>query len=292
MPQYSTNKRYPQREKSRQRLQRTLRSLPSDNYEPRRPSPVREYSEMYETEEVARAVSEERVRSAPEPSPEVQYQCTSCDMMVSSSDSFCPFCGAIFADESSSEDEVVEAYGSVESASEAAEEPYRPPERFDVLSMMKPKARSRELLYAEALHGFAGSARLLEEIESVIAEVSSLGTDTLKARRLITDAWEACREGDWPLVSALAKQTEELISPNIPDLVRGELAKARNLIVEAKAQGTDTSRYIVMMKSAMGALHGDDVDEALRITKQLLDSLREDSTMWRNGSRHAAARGS
>jgi hypothetical protein len=285
MPQYSTNKRYPQREKSRQRLQRTLRSLPSDSYEPRRPDPVREYANLYETEEVATAASEERIQNASEQPAEVQYQCTSCDMMVSSSDSYCPFCGAIFADEPSAEDademplETVDAGASVEE-----EERYKPPERFDVLSMMKPRAKSRELLYAEALHGFAGSARLLEEIESVISEVSSLGTDTLKARRLITDAWEACRDGDWPLVSALAKQTEELISPSIPDLVRGELAKARNLIVEAKAQGTDTSQYIVMMKSAMSALHGNDVDEALRITKQLLDSLREDSAMWKGAS--------
>lgn len=291
MPQYTTNKRYPQGEKSRQRLQRTLRSLPSDSYEPRRPDPAREYAHVYDTEEIASAVSQERIQHAPQPSADVQYQCTSCDMMVSSSDSYCPFCGAIFADEPSSEDVAEEAYTSDSAASAEPEEPYRPPERVDVLSMMKPRTKSRELLYAEALHGFAGSARLLEEIESVITEVSSLGTDTLKARRLITDAWEACREGDWPLVSALAKQTEELISPNIPDLVRGELAKARNLIIEAKAHGAETSEYIIMMKSAMSALHGNDIDEALRITKQLLDTLREDSAMRTGNPRHDAVRG-
>ncbi|UCE91374.1 MAG: hypothetical protein JSV90_08205 [Methanobacteriota archaeon] len=280
MPQYSTNKRYPQREKSRQRLQRTLRSLPSDQYESRvRPNPAREFASPYEADEVVSAASQERIQQTSEPSAEVQYQCTSCDMMVSSSDSYCPFCGAIFADDP-----------SAEGASAEAEEPYRPPDRFDVLSLMKPRAKTRELLYAEALHGFAGSARLLEEIETVITEVSSLGTDTLKARRLITDAWEACREGDWPLVSALARQTEELISPSIPDLVRGELAKARNLIVEAKAHGADKSHYIVMMKSAMSALHANNVDEALRITKQLLDSLREDSAMRKGGPARSTGR--
>ena len=284
MPPDGINRRYPQRERSRQRLQRTLRSLPSDPYEPRRPSPRQEYSNLGQTEELGAAVHEERLENVSESSGDVQYQCTSCDMYVSSSDSYCPFCGAIFADESSAgDDAAVEDGHEVEEPAEA-EEPYRPPDRFDVFSMTRPKARSRELLYAEALHGFEGSARLLEEVESIISEVSQLGTDTIKARRLITDAWEACREGDWPLVAALAKQTEEMVSPSIPDLVRGELAKARNLILEVKAQGVDTAPYIVMMKSAMNALHGDDVDEALRITKQLLDSLREDRAMWKGGS--------
>lgn len=226
---------------------------------------------------------DERVENASGSAEDVQYQCTSCDMYVSSNDSYCPFCGAIFSDDSSEEGAEAQGVERIDPAPAEIEEQYSPPERFDVFSMMKPRAKSRELLYAEALHGFEGSARLLEEIESVIEEVSLLGTDTIKARRLVTDAWEACREGDWPLVSALAKQTEEVVSPSIPDLVRGELAKARNLILDVKVQGADTARYVVMMKSAMNALHGNDVDEALRITKQLLDSLREDLAMW-NGN--------
>ncbi|HIH02084.1 TPA: hypothetical protein HA259_08500 [Thermoplasmata archaeon] len=141
------------------------------------------------------------------------------------------------------------------------------------------------MLYAEALRGFTGSARLLEELELLITDVSSLGSDTAGARRLMSSAWEACREGDWPLVSALAKQTEDLMSPNIPDLVRQELGKARNLIVEAKSWGTDTSRYMLTMKSAMSALHRGDLDEALRLTKELMDSLRDDAASWKEGGR-------
>jgi hypothetical protein len=199
--------------------------------------------------------------------PEIQYQCTSCDMMVSASDAYCPFCGAIFADAPTSE-EVAEA---------------------DVEEAHDEEAEDRELLYAEALKVFTGSARLLEDIELLITEVTALGSDTTKARRLMSSAWEACREGDWPLVSALAKQTADMMSPSIPELVRMELGKARNLIVEAKSWGADTSRYMVTMKSAMNALHKDDLDEALRLTKELLDALREDSTAWKSEGRAAVS---
>ena len=215
-----------------------------------------------------------------EETPEVQYQCTSCDMMVSSSDSYCPFCGAIFADGAEADGEPVQ-----EVPQRAPEpEPTGTPARFDVFSIVKPQVKSRELLYAEAMHGFAGAARLLEEIELMITEVSAIGCETKHARRLMSDAWEACREGDWPLVSALARQTEDLVAPSIPDLVRSELAKGRNLVVEAKMKGIETSKYIVMMKAAMSALHREDIDEALRTTKQLMDLLREDTSLFGKAS--------
>ncbi|MDH3365704.1 MAG: hypothetical protein OEM29_06875 [Thermoplasmata archaeon] len=211
---------------------------------------------------------------------EVQYQCTSCDMMVGSSDSYCPFCGAIFADGPLSSE--VEAADEEPEEIVASDRPLASvPGRFDIFSMIKPRVKSRELLYAEAMHGFAGAARLLEDIELMITEVSAIGCDTKKARRLMSDAWEACREGDWPLVSALARQTEETMAPDIPDLVRTELSKARNLVVEAKMKGIETSKYIVMMKAAMSALHREDLDEALRSTKELIDLLREDTSIIR-----------
>lgn len=219
------------------------------------------------------------VQKEAEMAQEVQYQCTSCDMMVGSGDSYCPFCGAIFADGPLAE-EVEEEEPEEVVAHDASK--VSSPGRFDVFSMVKPRVKSRELLYTEAMHGFAGSARLLEDIELMITEVSAIGSDTKKARRLMSDAWEACREGDWPLVSALARQAEETVAPDIPDLVRTELSKARNLVVEAKMKGIESSRYIVMMKAAMNALHRGDIDEALRTTKELVDLLREDTAMIRD----------
>ncbi len=214
------------------------------------------------------------------------YQCTQCDMIVRETDPYCPFCGAIFADADMSEQalELAEEQPAVERPrieKPVAREPMVRPEKFDIFSLIGHKSRSKELLYQEALRGFAGSARLLEEIEHIVSDVSALGTDTSKARRLIGSAWEAARDGNWNLVSVLARQTEELVAPSIPDLVRSEVAKARKLLMEAKATGVDISRYILSIKDAMRALHADEVDEALRLTKELMDSLREDAIAWR-----------
>jgi hypothetical protein len=214
------------------------------------------------------------------PEDEVQYQCTECDMIVRGSDPYCPFCGAVFADGAMESGEVAgEAAEKPSSQKPSKQEVYRP-ERFDIFSLLKARSRSKDLLYQEALTGFVGSASLLEEIERLVTEVSALGTDTSKARRLIGSAWEACREGDWNMVSHLAKQTEELISPSVPELVRSELAKAREYLTQAKASGIDISDYILRVKSAMHAIHADDPDEALRLTKELMDMLREDSVSW------------
>jgi hypothetical protein len=274
------------RDKPRQRLQRTLRSLPTDAFSNGfgETMPQKKYLDVSPTPVEPQAKPTPSTEEAS--LPEIQYQCTSCDMMVSASDSYCPFCGAIFAD-GEADPEAVEAADDADEQAPAAEEPFVRPQKFDNLSMMKPRGGSRKMLYAEAMRGFTGSARLLEEIELLITDVSALGSDTTRARRLMSSAWEACREGDWPLVSALAKQTEDLMSPNIPDLVRRELGKARNLIVEAKSWGADTSKYMLTMKSAMSALHREDLDEALRLTKELMDSLRDDSSAWKDGGRSA-----
>ena len=277
MPGASINEGSLRRERQRPRFQRVLRSQPTvRNDVTSSPSLER----MHEQRDIGQVCVDPIQTGTPQ---DIQYQCTSCDMMVSPSDSYCPFCGAIFSDDpmgAAEEEGAEEEPSEVEAAPEPPTKPARRPERFDVLSMLRPRPKSRDLLYTEALKGFVGSARLLEDIELMISEVSSLGNDTTKARRMMSDAWEACREGDWPLVSALARQTEALVTPNIPDLVRQELAKARNMILQAKGEGMDTSRYLVTAKSAMHALHGNNLDEALRLTKELMDTLREDSAQW------------
>jgi hypothetical protein len=234
--------------------------------------------------EAARLSPQLAVPAAAASSEGVQYQCTECDMMVRDSDPYCPFCGAIFADSPlGADDEAAEASETPESPQPREHEESVRPEKFDILGMMKMRSKARDLLYQEALKGFAGSARLLEEIEHLISEVSSLGTDTTRARRLMSNAWEACREGNWHLVSALARQTEEVVAPSIPSLVRSELAKAREHLMDAKASGADVSDYVLKMKAAMHCLKAGDDDEALRLTKELMDLLRADSISWRDG---------
>jgi len=213
------------------------------------------------------------------------FQCTECDMIVKESDPYCPFCGAIFADgpladRARMDDTIAPVVERPRVERPGHREQVVVPERFDIFSMLKTGSRSRELMYQEARKGFAGSARLLEEIERLICDIGALGTDTTRARRLIGSAWEACRDGDWNLAITLARQTEEIMEPSIPDLVRSEVARARELLTDAKAAGIDISGYVLRIKSSMSALHAKEPDEALRLTKELMDSLREDSVSW------------
>jgi hypothetical protein len=273
------------------KLQRILRNSELDRqhlsgglspFEPRRMS-----EELKEATLSPRLVNPASVPQDDEP----LFQCTECDMIVKGSDPYCPFCGAIFADgpladRARMDDTIAPVVDRSRIERPGIEKPSRReqvvvPEMFDIFSMLKTGSRSREMMYQEARKGFAGSARLLEDIEHLICDIGSLGTDTTRARRLIGSAWEACRDGDWNLAIALARQTEEMMEPSIPDLVRSEIARARELLTDAKAAGTDISDYVLRIKSAMSALHAGEPDEALRLTKELMDSLREDSVSWK-----------
>ncbi|MBN1677332.1 MAG: hypothetical protein JW880_02220 [Candidatus Thermoplasmatota archaeon] len=226
------------------------------------------------------------------PTPAVEdegplFQCTECDMIVKESDPYCPFCGAIFADGPLAEESEPESVSEKQETEQSTidrpvrREPMVRPEKFDLFGLLGQRDSSRDLLHKEALRGFTGSARLLEEIEHLISDIGALGTDTTRARRLIGGAWEAARDGNWNLASALARQTEEIVAPSIPTLVRSEIAKAREILTQAKGLGIEISSYVLMIKNAMQSLRSNDPDEALRVTKALMDSLREDSVSWR-----------
>lgn len=276
-----------QADQYQRKLQRILRSPSVGNQNLSGGVPAFEPRRMNQQMKEA-ILSPSLVNASPTPEDEGPlFQCTECDMIVKESDPYCPFCGAIFADgpmadqPTGAEDEEKPAVERPMIDKPAFKEVMVRPEKFDIFSMLKTGSRSRELMYQEALRGFSGSARLLEEIERLISDISSLGSDTAKARKLVSSAWEACRDGDWNLVTTLARQTEALMEPSIPNLVRSEIARAREYLTAAKVAGTDISGYVVKIKSAMAALHADNPDEALRLTKELMDSLREDSVSWK-----------
>lgn len=280
-----------QAEQYRRRLQRILRS--SDFDRQNLSGAHSPYEQRRMTEDVKAATLSPRLvnpSSVPE-DDEPLFQCTDCDMIVKGSDPYCPFCGAIFADgplaEEARAEEAIEPEPEmpVVEKPRAENKPRREeivvPEMFDIFSMLKTGSRSKELMYQEASKSFAGSARLLEELEHLVCDIGTLGSDTTRARRLISSAWEACRDGNWNLAVALARQTEEIVEPNIPDLVRSEVARARELLTDAKVSGNDISEYVLRIKNTMSALRAGEPDEALRLTKELMDSLREDSVSWR-----------
>jgi hypothetical protein len=273
-----------QADRYHRKLQRILR--PADNAVPGELSGGSGTVERRMNEQMKEAtLSPRQVNPGSVPQDESPlFQCTECDMIVKESDPYCPFCGVIFADGTMADTESERQSpldGKPEVEKPSRREPMARPEMFDLFSLLGTKSRSKELLYQEALKGFPGSARLLEEIEHLISDISSLGTDTTKARRLMGSAWEAARDGNWNLVTALAHQTEEMVAPSVPDLVRSEIARARTRLAEAKAMGIDISHYVIQIKSAVQALRANDPDEALRITKELTDSMREDSISWK-----------
>ena len=274
-------------EKYRRKLQRILRAAEGDTSHLSGGVSPTEQRRMSEQRKAATLAPRLLNPTAAQEDEGPLFQCTECDMIVKESDPYCPFCGAIFADgplaDHANEPEVHEDLLTEEPVIEkpVKREPMIRPEKFDLFSLIKTKPISKDMLYQEAKKGFTGSARLIEELEHLVSEISSLGTDTTKARRLIGSAWEACRDGDWNLVQSLARQTEDMVAPSIPDLVRIQIAGARKHLTEAKTHGVDISSYVLQIKSAMQALRAGDSDEALRITKELVDALREDAISWK-----------
>lgn len=152
--------------------------------------------------------------------------------------------------------------------------------RFDVFSLRSRDRADHDRLYAEAATGAVGAARLLETVERLLRDSESLGLEISATRRLMREAWEAHRNRDWNLVTVLARQSEAELLPNVSRLIELQLSRIRDLISRGKARGAQVEPFILQLKLAYGALRLGQLDEALAITRQLVEDFRDASVNW------------
>jgi len=221
----------------------------------------------------------------PRPS-ETVFQCGQCDMLVPESAPICQYCGARFEGVVESEPARPQVLTSEPGAREEQSEDARPvapgppPGRFDVFTLRAHDRADHDRLYAEAATGAVAAARLLEAVERLIRDSESLGLEISATRRLMREAWEAHRNRDFNLVTVLAHQSEAELLPNVSRLIELQLARVRDLVARGKTRGAEVEPFVYQLKLAYGALRLGQLDEALAITRDLVESIRDAAVGW------------
>ena len=117
---------------------------------------------------------------------------------------------------------------------------------------------------AERLTGkYIEASELSDQLEKLIQSCERFYVDVREGRKLLSEARDAGEHGDWSMMGILARKGREEILKTLPDILNGELKKARSQLLDAKAEGKDISMLIKVLKEAGMAAKMERWEEAL-----------------------------
>jgi len=108
-------------------------------------------------------------------------------------------------------------------------------------------------------------ARLIEVCERFYLDVRD-------AKRMLQEARDAGDHGDWGMMGILARKGREQLARSLPEVTRTEMRKAKNQLLDAKAEGKDVRTLVKVLKEAGVAMNRERYDVALEL---LLDFRTE-----------------
>ncbi|MDH7508698.1 MAG: zinc ribbon domain-containing protein [Methanomassiliicoccales archaeon] len=107
------------------------------------------------------------------------------------------------------------------------------------------------------------ASEMCEALEKLIKNSEYLYVDVREARRLLNEARDAGKHGDWTMMGVLAKKGREELLKMLPDVLEEELKKSKETLLDAKAAGKDVSSLIKILKDGAVAFKRNDVEETL-----------------------------
>lgn len=110
---------------------------------------------------------------------------------------------------------------------------------------------------------YVEASELCESLEKLIRDSEHLYIDVREARRLLNEAKDARKHGDWTMMGVLAKKGRETILKLLPDTLKDELKKCKEVLLEAKAEGKEVTSLIKILKEAAVAFKKRNLEEAL-----------------------------
>lgn len=117
---------------------------------------------------------------------------------------------------------------------------------------------------AEQITGrYVEASEMCEALEKLIKNSEYLYVDVREARRLLNEARDAGKHGDWTMMGVLAKKGREELLKMLPEVLREELKKSKEALLDAKAEGKDVSSLIKILKDGAVAFKRNDIEETL-----------------------------
>ncbi|MDD1767913.1 MAG: hypothetical protein LUQ27_05045 [Methanomassiliicoccales archaeon] len=117
---------------------------------------------------------------------------------------------------------------------------------------------------AERITGkYVEANEICDALERLIQNSERFYIDVRDARKLLNEARDAGQHGDWSMMGILARKGREELASSLPDVIKGELKKAKGALLDAKAEGKEVSALVKILKDAGVAFKRGDQEESL-----------------------------
>lgn len=146
-------------------------------------------------------------------------------------------------------------------------------EEGDVEGALQAAAKGRKA--AERSSGkYLEANDLMESLSRLIDVCDQFYLDSREAKRMLHEARDAGDHGDWGMMGILARKGREQLMRSLPEATRGEMRKAKNQLLDAKAEGKDVRTLVKVLKDAGVAMNRERYDQALEMLADFKDELR------------------
>ena len=115
---------------------------------------------------------------------------------------------------------------------------------------------------------------LTESLSRLIDVCDQFYLDSREAKRMLAEARDAGDHGDWGMMGILARKGREQLMRSLPEAARGEMRKAKNQLLDAKADGKNVRTLVKVLKDAGVAMNRERYDQALELLSDFKDELK------------------
>ncbi len=146
-------------------------------------------------------------------------------------------------------------------------------EEGDMEGALQAAAKGRKA--AERSSGkYLEASDLAESLSRLIDVCDQFYLDSRESKRLLHEARDAGDHGDWGMMGILARKGREMLMRSLPEATKGEMRKAKNQLLDAKAEGKDVRTLVKVLKDAGVAMNRDRYDLALELLADFKDELK------------------
>ncbi|MCG7843913.1 MAG: zinc ribbon domain-containing protein [Methanomassiliicoccales archaeon] len=143
----------------------------------------------------------------------------------------------------------------------------------DVEGTLQAAAKGRKV--AEKLSGkYMEANDMTESISKLIDVCDRFYLDIREARRMLREAQDAGEHGDWSMMGILARKGREQLLKALPEATRAEMRKAKNQLLDAKAEGKDVRTLVKVLKDAGVAMNRERYDQTLDHLSDFKEELK------------------
>ncbi|MCX6651646.1 MAG: zinc ribbon domain-containing protein [Methanomassiliicoccales archaeon] len=128
---------------------------------------------------------------------------------------------------------------------------------------------------AERLSGkYMEALEMTESLSHLIDVCDRFYIDVREAKRMLREAHDAGEHNDWSMMGILARKGREQLLRSLPEVTKTEMRKAKNQLLDAKAEGKDVRTLVKILKDAGVAMNREKHGQALDLLSEFKNEVK------------------